>query len=147
MSNSTRNNASSNNSSRQIIVSLNNRSSISSNDNTSPISSPSTSSSTTSMYSPRSLNVFYQQQHPNYVSVRSKSPIETLHNLSQMYTNLMNPNKIAPNQRQLQSHLLVNRSNNDIENEFANLTISIDREIEKHKNINEYYGVCIDRDF
>ena len=92
------------------------------------------------MYSPKSLNVFYQQQHPHYVSVRSKSPNETLQNLSQMYTNLMNPNR-QTDQRQLQSHLLVNKPNNDIENEFANLTLSLEREIEKHKtNTNEYYG-------
>ena len=93
-------------------------------------------SSLTSMYSPKSLNVFYQQQHPHYVSVRSKSPNETLQNLSQMYTNLMNPNR-QTDQRQL----LVNKPNNDIENEFANLTLSLEREIEKHKtNTNEYYG-------
>ena len=35
------------------------------------------------------------------------------------------------------------KQNNDIESEFANLTLSIEREIEKHKQVNsEYYGQC-----
>ena len=107
--------------------------------NDTPLTSTISHISSPSLYSPKSLNVFYQQQNPNVISSRLKSPSDTLQNLSQMYTNLMGTSKQVE-QRAPVSHVFVNKSTNDIESEFANLTLSIEREIEKHKNINEYYG-------
>ena len=42
----------------------------------------------------------------------------------------------------INNNLFSKHNSNDIESEFANLTLSIEREIEKHKLVNEYYGQC-----
>ena len=113
------------NMSRRIVVSVNKSSNNGTNE-------------TIAMYSPKSLSSYYQQQHPHYMPVRSKSPLEALHNVTQMYANLIGPFK--KDYLQFNPHAI--KENSDIESEFANLTLSIEHEIEKHKTFNEYYGQC-----
>lgn len=74
----------------------------------------------------------HSHQHLHTLQPPQPSPIPLAYNFPhQMYSPALSSNS------SLKQH------NNDIESEFANLTLSIEREIEKHKSVsNEYYGQC-----
>lgn len=97
------------------------------------------SSGTSSFYSPK------QSHQTHYIPIQpqpSPLPIQVPYSPANSTSTTQSNSSTNSLRQQKQLQKFHNSFTNDIEREFANLTLSIEREMEQQQKMNEYYGQC-----